>query len=255
MRYGSLTPPRATSPPPTLPPLIPAAHTLAMDINEVLISAPAAQPPMIVIDDFDSRRVRFGPIVPSKVGGGKLIEVYYLTKADVLVKPVITTTKLRVPFDTKPYPGSDSLNLVMNLPESSALFHTLRRLDGLTLKVYHHLMGSKKSIDVYEELQSKMLTIKPDSKYDATFKMKLTASTQIKDIESKAVIEAQNLRSGDAYAQFLLSQIWIMPQGNFGLQGRALRVKWLPFVNKIDALGDWTVAEEAAPSLMAQFSN
>ena len=257
MRYGCYVSPRSS--PPTIPDLTPTTHTKMTEVKNILIDTPERTPPLMIIDDFDTRRVRFGPITAMKQGGGKTIEVYYLMKdkdqREVIVKPVITTTRLRIPFDTKPYQGSDSLNLVMSLPENTTLFHMLRRLDGLVLMVVHHLLGADKPIEAYEMLQNKMLTIKPDGKYDPTFKLKLSESTQIKNIEDSTTIKALNLLQGEGYAQFCLSQVWLMGTGVFGLQGRALRVKWLPFVNKIDALGEWHVPEEAAPSLTSQFSD
>ena len=231
---------------------------MVADMKSYLVDMPPSPPPLTLIDDFDTRRCRFTTFGSAGVGNMKRMEVYYLTKENILVKPVITTTKLRVPFDTKPYPGSDTLNLVMNLPESSNLFHTLRRLDGLVLAVVHHVANETKpnqSMEVIEALQTKLLNIRADAKYDATFKMKLSPKTPIKNITSREDIAAQNLLQGDAYAQFALSQVWLMPNQTFGLQARALRVKWMPFVSSMTSLGDWTVPEEAAPSLTSQFSD
>ena len=260
MRYGSYNcSPRSS--PPTLPPLTPATHTLMADPKTYLIDTPPTPAPLCLIDDFDSRCVRFGPLTASKQGGMKSMEIFYEMpstdpKSKVLVKPVITTPKLRVPFDTKPFPGSETLNLVMNLPESANLFHTLRRLDGLVLAIVHHLKSPTKSIDCHEPLQTKLLNIRPDGKYDATFKMKLSEKTPIKDITSDEVIAANKLLQGDAYAQFSLAQVWLMPNGTFGLQARALRVKWMPFVSKMEALGDWNVPEEKkTETFLSQFAD
>ncbi len=250
MRYGSFN---IDSPRITIP-LTPATHTLNMDFKSLIVET-VGSPPMHVINDFDSRRVRFSPIIQSKNNTSKRMDLYYLTKDDVLVKPVLITEKLRVPFDVKPYPGSDTLNLSLAVEESTNLFHNIRRLDGLVLSMVHHLQGPDKPIEAFEYAQSKALKPPKEDKYNPTIALKLLRDTKIQRIGTNDTLGPMQIEKGDAYVTLRISHVWFMGTGGFGLQLQALRVKWEPYTNPIEALGEWEPEKENLPPIKSQFSD
>ena len=77
--------------------------------------------------------------------------------------------------------------------------------------------------------------------------------------QTKGTLAPTDVEKGDAYAQFRISHVWFMGTGGFGLQLQALRVKWEPYTNAVEALGEWEPEKEPKfsnlPSVKSQFSD